>query len=324
MPRHERIEFKNAIHFVRVRGADGSQIFFDASGLRSFPYAARQYAPHVPRFEHLLATVCGECGAVLQGYCLEPNSGILVLRTVGATLQAVMQRLCGRYARYLRTDSLLGGSGVFAARYESKVVAPEYLPHAVRRAHRSPIVNGLCKRRVDYPFSSDRAYSGEIVALPVDMLDVKTALQQKGYIGIRGYREFMDQEETPYVANLLSCGSPLDSRVVGDKVFVQKARRMAAHPAAPPTQEQLLAAVASLLKITSADIHSATHAGVLGRSLVAWYGVRSGATTLAAVAQWFSVSAATLGQGIRHYRATAGALFDLPVLPGLEITVELD
>ena len=45
MPRHERLDFKNAIHYVRVRGADGSQIFFDASSLRSFPYAARQHAP---------------------------------------------------------------------------------------------------------------------------------------------------------------------------------------------------------------------------------------------------------------------------------------
>src|SRR5277367_1977365 len=122
MPRHERIDFKNAIHYVRVRGADGSQIFFDANSLRSFPYAARQYAPHVLRFEHLLATVCAECGALLQGYCLEPNSGILVLRTAGAALQAVMQRLCGRYARYLRSDGLVGGRNVFGARYDSKVV----------------------------------------------------------------------------------------------------------------------------------------------------------------------------------------------------------
>jgi hypothetical protein len=134
----------------------------------------------------------------------------------------------------------------------------------------------------------------------------------------------MDQEETPYVANLLSHGSPLDSRVIGDRVFVQKARRLAGHAAAPPTQEQLFAAVASLLNITPADVRSPTHAGVLARSLVAWYSVQSGAATLATVAQWFSVSSATLGQGIRHYRGTARALFDLRALPGLESTVGFD
>jgi hypothetical protein len=318
MPRLERLDFKNAIHYVRVRGADGLQIFFDASSLRRFPYAARQYAPHVLRFEHLLATVCAECGTVLQGYCLEPNSGIFVLRTAGAALQAVMQRLCGRYARYLRSGGLVGGRNVFGARYDSKLVAPEYLPHVVRRAHRSPIVSGLCKRRVDYPFSSDRVYSGETASLPVDTIAVTTALEHKGYFGRRGYRDFMDQEETPYVENLLSCGSPLDSRVVGDKVFVQKARQMAAHPAVPPTQEQLIDAVAGILNATPADIFSATHTGVLGRALVAWYGVRTGAATMAEIGRWFSVTGATLGQAIRHHRGVMPHLFSLADLPGLE------
>jgi hypothetical protein len=320
MPRHERLDFKNAIHYVRVRGADGSQIFFDASSLRSFPYAARQHAPHVLRFEHLLATVCAECGTVLQGYCLEPNSGILVLQTAGATLQTVMGRLSAQYGRYVRRGGFVGERGVFGARYESKVVAPQYLPHAVRRAHRSPIVNGLCKRRVDYPFSSDRAYSGEIAAPPVDILDVKTALEQKGYSGARGYREFMDQEETPYVASLFARGSPLDSRIVGDKVFCQQARHMATYAPVPPTREQLIAAVARLLNRTPADIYSATHTGVLGRALVASYALRTGAATLTEMGRWFSSTGATLGHAIRHHRSVAPELFDLDELPGLEVS----
>lgn len=316
MPRNERIEFKNAIHYVRVRGAAGSQIFFDASSLRS--YAARHYASHVQRYEHLLAAVCTECGAVLHGYCLEPNSGTLILRTDGATLETIMRRLSARYARYLRTGGIVATRSVFGARYESKIVAPQYLPHAVRRVHRSPIVSGLCRQRVDYPFSSDRAYSGEGTVLAIDTLDVKTALQQKGYIGARGYRKFMDQEETAYVANLFARGSPLDSRIVGDKVFVQLARRIAAHPPAPPTPEQLIVAVAGVLNTTPADILSATRVGVLGRALVAWYGVRAGIATLDEIGGWLSVTGATLGQAIQHHRSVAPDLFSLPSLPGLD------
>jgi hypothetical protein len=318
MPRHERIELKNAIQYVRVRGADGLEIFFDAVNLRRFPYATRQYAPHALKFEFLLATVCTECGAVLYGYCLEPNSGIFILRAAGATLQTVMRRLSARYARYLRADGFVGVRGVFGARYGAKIVAPQYLPHAVRRAHRSPIVNGLCKQRVDYPFSSDRAYSGEIPALPIDILGVRTALKQKGYVGVRGYREFMDQEETPYVANLLSHGSPLDSRIVGDKGFVQQVRHMASHPTAPPSKEQLIAAAALLLNTAPADIFSATRIGVLGRALVAWYGLRMGTATVAEMGRWFSVTGATLGQAIRHNRSVTPDLFNRSVLPGLE------
>jgi len=318
MPRYERLDFKDAIHYTSVRGREGSEIFFDAQTLRRFPQAPRQYAPHVVRFELLLAEACMECGAILHGYCLEPNSGILVLQRADAELQAFMRRLCGRYSRYLRAGGFAGRHGVFGARFGSKIVAPEYLPHVVRRAHRSPVKSGLCQRPVDYPFSSERAYTGEHSPIPITMTDCRAALELKGHFGPRGYRKFMDQDETPYVANLLSHGSPLDSRIVGDKVFVQKARRMAAHPAAPPTQEQLIAGVARLLNVTPADIYSATHVGVLGRALVAWYGVRTGAATLAEMGQWFSVASATLGQGIRHHRRVTPDLFNLAVIPGLE------
>jgi hypothetical protein len=318
MPRRDRLNFQGAIHLVYVRGRNGSEIFFDTHTLRRFPHAPRQNALHVARFELLLADACTECGALLHGYCLTPNSGALVLQAAGAPLNEVMRRLCGRYSRYLHADGFGEGRGVFGARYDSKVVAPEYLPHVVRRAHRSPVLAGLCRRAVDYPFSSARAYTGEPAAIPIQMTDLRSALALKGRIGARGYREFMDEEETPYVANLLSHGSPLDSRIVGDKVFVQKARHMAAHPAAPPTREQLIAGVARLLNKEPADIFSATHVGVLGRALVASYGLRARAATLTEIGQWFSVSGATLGRRIRHHRKVAPELFDLAVLPGIE------
>src|SRR6266481_2584923 len=182
MPRHERLNFRDAIHYAQVRGRNGSDIFFDPHTLRRFPQAPRQYAPHALRFELLLAEACTECGTILHGYCLEPNSGILVLQTAGASLQALMQRLLNRYSRYRRAAGFVGGRRVFGARYGSKDVAPEHLPHGVR----------------------------------------------------------------------------------------------AAHPAASPAPEQIIAAVARLRNRPPADIYSATPVGVRGRALVAWYGLRSG------------------------------------------------
>jgi putative transposase len=322
MPRLARLEFRDAINYVQIRGPNESGLFFDAHLFRQFPQAARQVAQRVLKFELLLADACQECGALLHGYCLEPNSGILVLRTTGLRLQAFMLRLSGRYSRYLRGGGSAERQALFRTRYESKVVAPEYLPHAVRRAHRSPTVSGLCRRRPDYPFSSERAYLGERVFPPIDTTDVRLALEHRGLFGLRGYREFMDQDETPYVANLLSHGSPLDARIVGDKVFVQKARHMAAHPAVLPTREQLIGGVARLLDKTPADIYSSTHVGALGRALVAWYGLRTGAATLTQMGRWFSVTSATLGQGIQRHRGVTPDLFNLAVLPGLEDNTE--
>jgi hypothetical protein len=310
MPRHERLDFKDAVHYVRLRGAEGSEIFFQADSLRGVPHSSQPNVPHALRFEHQLAATCTECGTILHGYSLEPNSAILVLQSAGSALQAFMQRLCSQYSRYLRAGGFVPGHGVFGGRYDSKVVAPEYLPHAVRRAHRSPVAKGLCNQRVDYPFSSDRRYSGEAASVPIYTCGVVTALELKGYFGSRGYREFMDQDETRHVANLLSRGSPLDPRIVGDKVFVQKARHRAEKPTTPSTPEQLIAEVARLLNVTPGDIYSATYVGTLGRALVAWYGVRSGAATLRETGQWFSVTGATLGQGIRYYRKRTPDLFN--------------
>jgi hypothetical protein len=312
MPRRKRLDFKEAIHYVVIRGAAGSEIFFHARDLQRFPRAPPQIAPQVSKFGRLLAESRDACNALLHAYCIEPNSSILLLKVAGAPLRVFMQRLCGAYARNLRRGGRAPGCAVFASRYDSKIIAPEYLPHAVRRVHWSPIDSGLCKQPVDYPFSSDRAYRGEAAVLRIDVAGVRSALELKGHFGARGYRNFMNQVETPYVRNLLSHGSLLDSRIVGDKVFVQKARQAAEHPPVPPDREQLIAKVANLLKCSAADIFSPTHTGTLGRALVAWYGVRSGAATLTEVGRWFSVTGASLGQAIQIQRLTRPDLFRLP------------
>jgi putative transposase len=319
MPRLHRLDFKDAIHYVRIRGNEGSQIFFDADDLERSPKAPRRNTPaNLRKFENLIDATSDEYGVRLHAYCIEPNACLLVLQRRGAPLDSFMGRLCGRYSRYLRSVDLGKKTAVFGSRYESKVIAPEYLPYAVRRVHYTPVLVGLCASRVDYPFSSERAYVGESSAVRLDMLAVWAALEQKGYFALHGYRNFMNQPETHYVAELFARGAPTDPRIVGSKVYVQQARSLAANPSEHLSREQLIAGVAQLLNTTPAEIYSATHIGVLGRSLVAWYGRRNGAATLTEMGRWFSVTGATLGQGMRFQRGLAPDLFKVAILPGLE------
>jgi hypothetical protein len=322
MPRPDRLDFPGAIHYTQVHGTDGAHIFFDPVILAQIGTVSRQHAPDLQQFERLIAAVGEECQAVFYGYSVEPNSSVLVLQTLGAPLEAFMRRLCGQYSRYLRLNGRLNGvQSAFAARYESKVISSEYLPHAVRRAHRAPIASGSFPRRMDYPFSSERAYTGERAPLPLNLTVVRKALEQHGFVGARGYREFMDQPDAPYVATLFERGAPLDSRIVGRQLFVQQAKHWAAHPASPPTREQLILGVARLLNTSETEIFASTHTGVLGRALVAWYARRTRAATMSTVGQWFSVTRAALGQGIRHYRPIEPDLFNLAELPGIKSTV---
>jgi len=312
MPRPQRLDFPDAFQYVRLHGRQNTSIFFDRSILLDSGQSPRHRAPGVRRFEALLAATCDECATALLAYSIEPNAASIVLQLTGAPLAETMRRLSGQYSRGLELPT---GPVVFASRYASQVIAPEYVAYAVRRAHHRPVEAGLCRRPIDYPFSSERAYLGEPTILPMNFRPVRTDLQQKGHIGMRGYREFMNQPDTPYLAKLFAQGSPQDARIVGAKPFVQQVRYLAAHPPPVPTREQLIACVARLLHITDADLFAATRLGVLGRALVAWYGLRSGAATLSEMARWFSITGATLGQAMHHHRRKAPQLFQLADSP---------
>ena len=301
MPRPRRLDFKGAIHLVRMAGREGLKIYFDVNKLAALVEPVRAVA-QVRVFEKIITVACEECGAVLHAYCIESNTCSLLVEVCGLPLQALMQRVRAQYSRYLLCDGLLAkGARPYAARYESKIIAPAYLAHAVRRVHGS--AKGLAA------FSSAAAYAGGRAMVPLETEPVREALAQRGYAGVRGYQTFMMQADSEFVTQLFERGSPLDSRIVGDRAFVIWAREAAAHPPVLPSREHLIATVASIIERKPEELFESTRVGALGRALVAWYAMRSGAATLTETGKWFSVGAATLGRGIRHFRQVRPELF---------------
>jgi hypothetical protein len=320
VPRLSRLDFHGAIHIVHVRGRDGFNIFIDHTILALAGAERWRGVPHLLRFLQLLDECCSACGAQLFGYCVEPNACEFVLRIQGAPLEACMQRLGGRYSRYLHHEAVVPNSVCpFATRYESKVLAPEYLPHALRRVHARPLRAGLARRAIDYPFSSAAVYLGERGRVQLASDAVWRALELKGMFGLRGYREFMERAETPHVTELFEKGAKADERVVGDRAFVVMARDAAGHPTAPPSREELIAGVAEVLGVEEGELYEKSHAGVVGRALVAWFALRFGSASLREVGIWFSVSGATIGKGIQHCRRLRPELFARQGLPGIEV-----
>jgi hypothetical protein len=319
LSRLRRLDFHGAIHIVHVRGRKGLNIFFDASVLSGTADRWRS-SPHARRFLQLLDECCSECGTEMFGYCIEPNECSLLLRTQGASLDACMRRLGGRYSRYLHHEQVVPTSICpFGSRYEAKVVAPEYLPHALRRLHAQPLDSGWARRAIDYPFSSAQAYLGERARARLDMNPLRMALQLKGLSGLRGYREFMERAESAHVMALFEKGSSIDARVIGGDTFVQQARAMAGHPPAPVSREQLIAGVAALLGVRKEELFESGHQAVRGRALVASYALRFGVGSLREVGSWFEVSGTALGKSIRYYRRVSPELFAKRTLPGIEI-----
>jgi hypothetical protein len=321
MPRLQRLDFRGAIQSVVIRGGNEDTLFFELTALTRSPRDVRNNAPGIQRFEQLLDDQCIACGARLYAYSIEPKLARLILQTGGAPLRALMLRLCGRYSRWWRArrGTEAAARGPFASRYEAKVVAPEYLPHAVRRVHASAQSAGLQRVGIDYPFSSGRVYAGNGKAtVLLDASGMSAALERRGLFGMRGYREFMAQPESPHVANLLDRGSPLDSRIVGSKLFVAQVRDHVAHPPPPPTREELMTGVARLIRRARTVPLPDSHEAALRTALVGWYALRSGAARLEDIARWFSVTRAAFAQAIHHYRRTIPGLFDQASLPGME------
>jgi putative transposase len=309
MPRLGRLEFKGANYWVQLNGWTGDPIFFNA-GVSDHPLKDNDRSvSHVVEFERLLARIGAECATQFIAYCFLSNQCHLVLRTDGAPLHSFIQRLCSQFSRYLRTHISTSPGKVFGSRYQCKVVAPEYLPHAARRVHRVPFDDIAGDRVFHYPFSSARAYLGVEAPLPLERSALMNPLAAKGHSGTRGYREFMNLQDSPYIAGLFHRGSPLDGRVVGGKLFVSQARTMASHPSRSPSKDELIDAVVRQLKVTRTEIHSHSAMGSLGRSLVAWYGLRSGAATLTEMGRWFGITGATLGQTMHHHRLIYPSFF---------------
>jgi hypothetical protein len=302
MPRPRRLDFKGAIHLVRIAGRKELKIFFDLDDRAKVMQQPSRAAVGVRRLQKIITAVCEECGAVLYAYCIESNACTLLVEIGGSPLVALMSRVCGQYSRYLHRDGLMAKAvHPYAGRYKSKIIAPRYLPHAVRRVHAG--------EKSGPAFTSAPAYTGGRVAIPLGVDAVRGALAQRGFAGAIGYRAFMQEPESGFVTQLFERGSPGDARIVGDRSFVIRAHSAASHQPILPSRQQLIETVASIIDRKPEDLFSPTHAGALGRALVAWYAVRSGAATLTETGKWFSVSAASLGHGIRHHRQVEPGLF---------------
>lgn len=299
MPRRKRLDFYGAMHLVSLRGRVGSSIFFDADALM-LP-AAQMYsrASNLRHFELLLAESCDECASVVHAFAWEPNSASLVVQTQGVPLSSVMGRLCGRYSKYLHDQGkIVGRQRAFQSRYDSKIVAPEYLTHAIRRVESIPVAAGYCKNPLEYPFSSCRRLGD--ARPPWLAATARTPIRNSE----------ARQPEADYVSALFAHGSKWDQRVVGDRVFVLKVAREAGLAMRTPSRKQIVDAVTLLLNKTVTAPGTLRSLEVLKRALVARYAIRSGAATLTEVGRWFSVTPAALRDGIDRYREQVPYLFN--------------
>jgi REP element-mobilizing transposase RayT len=138
-----RIQIAGAIYHVIGRGVDRRRIFVDDEDYRTYV--------------RLLATVTKRQGWHLLGYCLMPNHVHLLIETPDANLANGMQWLHSRYALYFNERHHRPGH-LFQGRYKSPIVKSDAaFVRLVGYIAVNPVAARLCRRAVDWPWSSHAA-----------------------------------------------------------------------------------------------------------------------------------------------------------------------
>ncbi len=147
MARPLRIEFPGALYHVTARG-DAREDIYRSDGDRRM-------------FLGLLAEVCERFNWWGHAYCLMTNHYHLLMETPDANLSKGMRQLNGVYTQ--RFNDVHGRCGhVFQGRYKAIIVQKEtYLQELARYIVLNPVRAGIVSRPEDWPWSSDRATTGE-------------------------------------------------------------------------------------------------------------------------------------------------------------------
>lgn len=142
MARTARRGSATGIFHVMLRGV-GGQVIFEADGDREQFLEALAKAKELSQCE-------------VFAYCLMPNHVHLLVRPQGEPLSQFMRRLSTRYAQWFNGHHGRVGH-LFQDRFRSEPVeTDEYLVTVLRYIWNNPVKAGLCKKAVQYAWSSRR------------------------------------------------------------------------------------------------------------------------------------------------------------------------
>jgi REP element-mobilizing transposase RayT len=215
MARALRLEYPGAVVYVTGKARGGRKIYRDAKDRK--------------RFLELLGTIGPEERWKIHAYALLEDRFELLIEMPAGGLSHGMRSLNGRYTQYFnrrhgREGALLEG------RFRSVLVQKErYLLEMCRHVVWSPVREGLSRQPGGWPSTNFRAAAGrEPVPAWLEADWTLDRLARGRPAALRAYRRFVEQGRR--------APSPLDDMpkqgYLGDRRFLQNARRLLSQPAA--------------------------------------------------------------------------------------------
>jgi putative transposase len=148
MPRPLRVQLAGGLYHIGARGNRGQKIFVDETDYK--------------RFLELLAVAMERFQWRCHAYCLMPNHFHLVIETSEPNISGGMQRLNGTYAQWFNVRHGYEGH-LFQGRFFSELIeSAHHLLELSRYIVLNPVRAGLCRDAGGWPWSSYRAFVGEV------------------------------------------------------------------------------------------------------------------------------------------------------------------
>ncbi|MBM4277300.1 MAG: transposase [Deltaproteobacteria bacterium] len=208
MARKPRVHFPGALYHVMLRGNGGQEIFFSPEDRFRFFLLVQE---GIERYRHKV-----------HAFCLMTTHVHLAIEVGNIGLPRIIQNLAFRYTRWINWRRGRAGH-LFQGRYKAVLVdADAYLLALTRYIHLNPVRSGIVEFPENYPWSGHRSYLGleDIPWLTTEW--VLSMFSQKARSARRAYREFVEQERDGGYQREYGKGSGVDSRILGDTIFLDK------------------------------------------------------------------------------------------------------
>ncbi|MBQ6946582.1 MAG: transposase [Clostridia bacterium] len=145
MSRQARRKSESGIYHVMLRGINKQAIYVSETD-------------HL-RFLQILQKYKQECGFTLYAYCLMGNHvHLLIKETERCPLELIMKKIATSYAYWFNLSYQRTGH-VFQDRFRSEPIDDDpYFLAVLRYIHQNPLKAGLCRRDLEYKWSSFADY----------------------------------------------------------------------------------------------------------------------------------------------------------------------
>jgi len=296
MARKPRVHYPAALYHVILRGNGGQEIFFGQEDRF--------------RFYLLLQEGIERYGHQVHAFCLMTNHVHLAIQVGEVRLPRIIQNLAFRYTRWVNWRGKRTGH-LFQGRYKAVLIdADSYLLELTRYIHLNPVRSGMVRRPEDYPWSGHRAYLG-METIPWLTTDwVLSMFSNKGDRARRAYRGFVEEGREGGHQGEYGMGSEIDSRILGDMVFIDKVLGQRQERSKRPlTVEEIVSLVCKEFSLREEMLSGSGKDRRLSkvRAIAAWLVLDSGNLTLSELSKRVNRDSSTLSTAAKFLERQAQA-----------------